>query len=96
MKIVKAEAFNIHFISNMVRDGEGHSHPGKPHDALWPMFVITCDDGTEGYAIGGRKEDDILNSVVGPSLIGEDPLVRGKNWQRQRTWLPQEPQSLLW
>ncbi|HRV23985.1 MAG TPA: enolase, partial [Sphaerochaeta sp.] len=86
MKIVKAEAFNIHFISNMVRDGEGHSHPGKPHDALWPMFVITCDDGTEGYAIGGRMEVDILNSVVAPAIIGEDPLMREKIWQRMRTW----------
>jgi len=86
MKIVKAEAFNIHFISNMVRDGEGHSHPGKPHDALWPMFVITCDDGTEGYAIGGRMEVDILNSVVAPAIIGEAPLMREKIWQRMRTW----------
>ena len=86
MKIIKAEAFNIHFISNMVRDGEGHSHPGKPHDALWPMFVITCDDGTEGYAIGGRMEVDILNSVVAPAIIGEDPLMREKIWQRMRTW----------
>lgn len=86
MKIIKAEAFNIHFISNMVRDGEGHSHPGKPHDALWPVFVITCDDGTEGYAIGGRMEVDVLNSVVAPALIGEDPLMREKIWQRMRTW----------
>ena len=31
MKIISVEAMNIHYISNLVRDAEGHSHPGKPH-----------------------------------------------------------------
>ncbi len=86
MKIIKAEARNIHFISNMVRDGEGHSHPGKSHDAKLPFFSITCDDGTEGYAIGGRMDVDTLQNIVGPALIGEDPFMHERIWQRMRTW----------
>ncbi|HZJ87564.1 MAG TPA: enolase C-terminal domain-like protein [Sphaerochaeta sp.] len=86
MKIIKAEARYIHYTSYMVRDGEGHSHPGDSHDAQWPIFTITCDDGTVGHAIGGRMDVPVLNSVVAPALIGEDPFMREKIWQRMRTW----------
>ena len=88
MKIVKAEAFNIHFKSNMVRDKEGHSHfaPDKEHDAKAGFFRITCDDGTVGCAVGGNMNVDILKNVVGPALIGQDPFFHEQIWQRMRTW----------
>jgi len=86
MKIIKVEAKNIHHTSVMVRDREGHSHPGKSHDAKIPLLVITCDDGTVGYSIGGRMEVEILRKVVGPALIGEDPFMHEYHWQRMRTW----------
>ncbi len=86
MKIVKVEAKNIRYQSVMVRDGEGHSHPGKPHDAKVGFLTITCDDGTEGHAVGGNMMVDVLNRVVGPALIGEDPFMHERIWQRMRTW----------
>ena len=87
MKIVKAYAQNIHHTSNMVRDGEGHSHPGKSvHDAKTPIFTIECDDGTKGYAIGGRMNTKVLNKTVAPAIIGEDPFDHEKIWQRMTTW----------
>ena len=86
MKIVKVEARNIRYQSVMVRDGEGHSHPGKPHDAKIGFLTITCDDGTEGHAVGGSMLVDVLNRVVAPALIGEDPFMHERIWQRMRTW----------
>ncbi|QTQ14001.1 enolase [Treponema parvum] len=86
MKIIKAEAFKIHFKSVMVRDAEGHSHPGKEHDATAGFLRITCDDGTEGCAVGGNMNVDILQNVVCPAIIGEDPFFHERIWQRMRTW----------
>jgi L-alanine-DL-glutamate epimerase-like enolase superfamily enzyme len=86
MKIVKSEAFNVHFMSNMVRDSEGHAHPGKEHDAKVGFFQITCDDGTTGCAVGGNMNVDILKNVVSPAIIGEDPFFHERIWQRMRTW----------
>ncbi len=86
MKIISVEAKRIHHTSVMVRDAEGHSHPGKVHDASTPILTITCDDGTQGFAVGGNMNVDILNNVAGPALIGEDPFFRERIWQRMRTW----------
>ena len=86
MKIIEVTANEIHFQSVMVRDGEGHSHPGKPHDATMPILKIVCDDGTVGYAVGGRMDVGVLNKIVGPALIGSDPFMREQIWQRMRTW----------
>lgn len=87
MKIIEAKAFNIHFKTVMIRDGEGHSHPSRtPHDGKTPVFVIACDDGTKGYAVSGRMDVPILNSVVAPAIMGEDPFNHELIWQRMRTW----------
>ena len=50
MKIVSAKAEYIRYQSRMVRDGEGHSHPGKPHEAKVGFLTIVCDDGTDRIA----------------------------------------------
>jgi len=86
MTIIRVEAMNIHYTSVMVRDNEGHSHPGKPHDGKMPFLCITCDDGTKGYSIGGRMDVDVLNKIVAPALIGTDPFMIQQTWQRMRTW----------
>ncbi|MDR0584856.1 MAG: enolase, partial [Treponema sp.] len=86
MKIIKVEARKVRYKSIMVRDGEGHAHPGKPHDATIGLLTITCDDGTEGYAVSGKMVIDIVNNVAGPALIGEDPFFHERIWQRMRTW----------
>ena len=86
MKIVKAEAKRIKYQSVMVRDKEGHSHPGAPHDATVGFLALTCDDGTVGYAVDGNMNVDILQSIICPALIGEDPFMHERIWQRMRTW----------
>lgn len=86
MKIIDAVAYNIHYKSVMERDKEGHSHPGKEHDASVGFLDITCDDGTHGFAVGGNMNIDILKNVVCPAIIGEDPFFHERIWQRMRTW----------
>jgi L-alanine-DL-glutamate epimerase-like enolase superfamily enzyme len=86
MRIIRAKAQLIHYRSPMERDSEGHSHPGKMHDAKVPFFSVTCDDGTIGYSIAGRMDVDALNAIVGPALIGEDPFMHERIWQRLKTW----------
>ncbi len=85
MKIVSVEAKNIRFMSRMVRDSERHAHPGKPHEATTGFLTIRCDDGTEGYAVGGNMLVDVLNRIK-DGLIGEDPFFHEKIWQKMRTW----------
>jgi hypothetical protein len=48
MKIIKVEARKVLYQSIMERDAEGHSHPGKTHDATIGLLTVTCDDETEG------------------------------------------------
>ncbi len=85
MKIERVIAQNIRYQSVMVSDGEGHSHPGTPHDAKEGFLTIICDDGTEGHAVGGNMLIDVLNRIA-PALIGEDPFMHERIWQRMRTW----------
>jgi L-alanine-DL-glutamate epimerase-like enolase superfamily enzyme len=85
MKITKVEVRKINYTSLIVRDAEGHGHPGKPHDATVDFLTISCDDGTEGYAFGGIAAD-VVNNIIGPSIVGEDPFFRERIWQRLRTW----------
>jgi L-alanine-DL-glutamate epimerase-like enolase superfamily enzyme len=86
MKISKVEAHKVLYQSIMERDAEGHAHPGKAHDATIGLLTVTCDDGTEGYAVSGKMVHDIINNVAGPALIGEDPFFHERIWQRMRTW----------
>lgn len=86
MKITQVACYTIHYRSCVVRDSEGHSHPGEEHDATVPFLKITSDMGICGYSIGGRMDPEVIQSVVAPALIGEDPLMREYIWQRLRTW----------
>lgn len=93
MKITKVEAFTFHTESVMWRDSEGHSHPGRTkHDASTPFLMIECDDGTTGYMAGGRMDVDTVNHLLGPELVGKDPLMRENIWQKLKTWQRLHPQ----
>lgn len=81
MKIVDVELIRFTYISHLVRDAEGHSHPGPAHEAIASLVHIKTDEGLSGYAMGGAPE------MLGPArqvLIGEDPLYRERIWQRLR------------
>ncbi|MEM7028153.1 MAG: mandelate racemase family protein [Chloroflexota bacterium] len=89
MKIVDIVTDVFRYTSHTVRDSEGHGHPGDPHEATQSLVKIITDEGVTGYSFGGNKQ--IIDSLVKPMLIGQDPFYREKIWQslkeRQRLHL---------
>lgn len=84
MKVTDVVVQEFNYRSRIVRDSEGHTHPGAEHDATQTLVTITTDQGAEGYSFGGSK--DVLEHIVRPALVGEDPLYRERIWQRLRQW----------
>jgi len=81
MKITGIEVIAFKFRSKIVRDWEGHTHPGPEHDVIQKLTTIKTDEGIEGYCFGGSEE---VVKVVEPILIGENPLDRERLWQRMK------------
>lgn len=67
--------------SKLIRDAEGHTHPGPEHDAKGALTRIITDEGLEGCSFGGSPAMLDLARTV---LVGEDPLNREAIWQRLR------------
>lgn len=86
MKIIDIQVIRIRYISNIVMDSEGHSHPGAEHEAFKNILKIICEDGLEGYSFGRGIQEDIIANIVKPALIGQNPLYRERMWQMLRTW----------
>jgi len=84
MKIVDVKAEVFRYRSSIVRDLEGHTHPGPEHDAAQTLVKVVTDEGVEGYCFGGEKQ--AIEHVVKPALVGEDSLHREKLWQRLKQW----------
>jgi L-alanine-DL-glutamate epimerase-like enolase superfamily enzyme len=75
---IKVRVFN--YRSNVVRDEEGHTHPGEEHDARSALLTITADDGSEGHCFGPVRPQ-VIEEYVQPMVVGEDPYDREKIWQ---------------
>jgi L-alanine-DL-glutamate epimerase-like enolase superfamily enzyme len=84
MKIVDIKATQFRYKTNVVRDSEGHTHPGPEHDATQTLVTITTDQGVEGHCFGASK--DVIEHVVKDAVVGEDPLCRERIWQRLKEW----------
>ena len=84
MKITNIEAQPFTFLSNVVRDTEGHGHPGPEHETTATLITIVTDEGAKGYGIGANP--GVIEKVIKPALIGEDPFYREKIWQRLKEW----------
>jgi len=82
VKIVDVTTTTFRYISNTVRDSEGHSHPGDPHEAKQTLLTIKTDEGVEGYCFGANAP--VIESLVKPLLIGKDPFYREYLWQMLR------------
>ncbi len=80
MKIVDVTVENFRYRSRIVRDSEGHTHPGPEHDATQSLLTIVTDGGAMGYCFGGVPQATLEN-LVEPILIGEDPFYRERIWQ---------------
>ena len=79
MKIVDLVTETFHYKSRIVRDAEGHTHPGPEHDATQTLLRVVADQGAEGYAFGANPE--VIEHMVKPMLIGQDPFYRERIWQ---------------
>jgi L-alanine-DL-glutamate epimerase-like enolase superfamily enzyme len=79
MKIVDVVIEEFHYRSLVARDTEGHSHPGPEHDARQTLLRIVTDGGIEGHWFGASKA--VMEQVVRPLLVGQDPLYRERIWQ---------------
>jgi L-alanine-DL-glutamate epimerase-like enolase superfamily enzyme len=97
MKIIDVVTEPFTYKSKIVRDSEGHTHPGPEHDATQTLLRIVTDEGAEGYCFGANKE--AIDRIVKPILIGADPFYREKIWQilreRQRLHLGQLSDRVL-
>lgn len=97
MKIVDVKVETFHYKSNTVRDSEGHGHPGPEHDAQQTILTITTDEGISGRTFGANAQ--VVESMVKPLLLGEDPFYREKIWQmlkeRQRLALDRLSDKVL-
>ena len=82
MKIVDVVTQTFHYTSDIVRDSEGHSHPGPAHDAKQTLLRIVSDSGVEGYAFGAEAQ--AIQQQVKPALLGADPFYRERLWQMLR------------
>ena len=60
---------------------------GSKVDVDYRILRITTDDGAEGYHVGGAGHywsappQSVVDSLIKPLLIGEDPLNRERLWQ---------------
>ena len=86
MKITDVETVRFSYIANTARDSDGHGHPGPEREALQTLLKIGTDEGACGYWFG--TDPDVIDGVVKPAIVGEDPLDRERIWndlnQRQR------------
>jgi len=86
VKIVDVKTETFRYKSNIVRDADGHGHPGAEHDATQSLLTITTDEGIEGHCFGAKAA--VIDSLVKPIIMGEDPFYREKIWrtlfERQR------------
>ncbi len=80
MKIVDVTVQRFRYRSKIVRDSQGHSHPGPEQDASQSLLTIVTDEGIKGTCIGGIAQATLENTVK-PILIGEDPFYRERIWQ---------------
>jgi L-alanine-DL-glutamate epimerase-like enolase superfamily enzyme len=98
VKIAEVCVQRFRYRSKMVRDGDGHSHPGAEHDALQSMLTLTTDEGVSGRYTG-QLDSAVVEQVVRPMLLGQDPFYREKLWQalkeRQRLNLGALPDRVL-
>ncbi|MDP6779110.1 MAG: mandelate racemase family protein [Candidatus Latescibacteria bacterium] len=79
MKITDCTTTVFKYRSKIVRDTDGHTHPGEEHDASQVLLTISTDEGAEGYCFGASP--GVVERVIKPAIVGEDPFYRERIWQ---------------
>jgi L-alanine-DL-glutamate epimerase-like enolase superfamily enzyme len=88
MKITDIGVDAFRYTSRQVRDSDGHTHPGDPHEAHQALLTITADDGSAGYCLSPVEavRPYLINSFLRLALIGQDPFDRERIWQDLAHW----------
>jgi L-alanine-DL-glutamate epimerase-like enolase superfamily enzyme len=80
LKIKEINVRQFKYKTNIVRDSEGHTHPGPEHEAFQSLVSITSNNGEVGYCFGNIAKNSIEN-LIKPILVDEDPFLRERIWQ---------------
>lgn len=80
MKITNISVEHFSYTTRIGRDSEGHSHPGEARKAVQGLLTLTTDEGIVGHCFGSIPQA-VLDGLVKPLLIGENPLYRERIWQ---------------
>lgn len=80
MKIVDVKVQAFIYKTSIVRDSEGHTHPGREHDETQTLLTIITDEGAAGYAFGASPS--VVKHILRSELLGEDPFYRERIWQK--------------
>jgi len=82
MRITDLATETFTYPSRIVRDSDGHAHPGPETKAKQTLLRIVADQDVEGYSFGVNA--DVIDHIVRPMLVGQDPFYREKIWQSLR------------
>ena len=88
MQIVDVTSTVFSYDTNQVKDSDGHTHPGDPHETKGALLTITCEDGTSGQVIAspGYIAEPLLAQFIRPVLVGTDPMRWEAQWQNLYKW----------
>ena len=84
MKIFDVRVKRFKSTAKTERDSEGHGHPGPERESVQSLTEIITEEGVSGYCFGGSQS--VMDGVVKPAIVGEDPMYREKIWQRLNEW----------
>ncbi len=85
MKIVDIETIRFRTTSRNYPTRWGYYTWGEEHEATGAITKLVTDEGAVGYNLG--SDADVMEHVVKPLLLGENPLDREKLWH----WMEQHP-----
>jgi len=84
MKITDVAVERFRATARTQSDSEGHGHPGPERETVQSLTRIITDEGAEGICMGGIQA--VMDSVIKPAILGEDPFYREKIWHRMNEW----------
>ena len=84
MKIADLQLTAFRYRTTTVRDYEGHPHIGDEHWATNKLLTVVADNGAEGHFVSGGCTPELVEGLLKPALLGEDPFFREMLHQRMQ------------